>query len=186
MRNYLNTLQPSKTTCFTLVLLVLVAAAPGLCRAAVLPEKTRVYVVPVAGEVNPGMSAFIKRAVRDIPNQPSTLLVLELDTFGGRVDSALKIVDTMVNTGELKTLAWVKSKAISAGALIALSCRELTMKDNTTLGDCAPIAISNEGPQMLGEKFQSPCGPSSGHSPRETGTTRPLQKPWSPLNWRSL
>jgi membrane-bound serine protease (ClpP class) len=30
------------------------------------------------------------------------------------------------------------------------------MKHNTTIGDCAPIALSQEGPKMLGEKFQSP------------------------------
>lgn len=30
------------------------------------------------------------------------------------------------------------------------------MKHSTTIGDCAPIIFSNEGPKMLGEKFQSP------------------------------
>jgi membrane-bound serine protease (ClpP class) len=30
------------------------------------------------------------------------------------------------------------------------------MKENTTIGDCAPITMDQEGPKMLGEKFQSP------------------------------
>jgi membrane-bound serine protease (ClpP class) len=79
-----------------------------------------------------------------------------MDTFGGRVDAAFQIVDTLLNAPRGKTIAFVKTKAISAGSLIALACSELVMKRNTTIGDCAPIALTNEGPQMLGEKFQSP------------------------------
>jgi membrane-bound serine protease (ClpP class) len=79
-----------------------------------------------------------------------------MDTFGGRVDSAFQIVDTLLTIPVGKAIAYVEKRAISAGALIALSCSELVMKHTTTIGDCAPIIVSNEGPQMLGEKFQSP------------------------------
>lgn len=114
------------------------------------------YVVPVSGEVSPQMAAFIKRCVEDVPAKDNTVIVFEMDTFGGRVDSAFQIVETITGVTGVPTLAYVKKKAISAGALIALSCDRLTMKPHTTIGDCAPIMISQEGPQMLGEKFQSP------------------------------
>jgi membrane-bound serine protease (ClpP class) len=55
-----------------------------------------------------------------------------------------------------RTISFVKNKAISAGALIALSSNDLVMQPNTTIGDCAPISFTQEGPAMLGEKFQSP------------------------------
>jgi membrane-bound serine protease (ClpP class) len=116
----------------------------------------KVYVIPVSGEVEPAMAAFIKRAFRDTANEPTPLYVLEMDTFGGRVDSALQIVDTLINVPKGKTIAYVKTKAISAGALIALSCDVLYMKPGTTIGDCAPITYGGEGPKMMGEKFQSP------------------------------
>jgi membrane-bound serine protease (ClpP class) len=96
----------------------------------------------------------LKRAFRDIGDDADALTVLEIDTFGGRVDSALDMVDTLVNRSG--TIAYVKTKALSAGALIALACNELAMRNNTTIGDCAPISYSSEGPQELGEKFQSP------------------------------
>ncbi len=120
------------------------------------PPPKKVYVVPVEGEVGPSLSSFIKRAVKDIPNTPESLIIFEMDTFGGRVDSALQIVDTILNIQKPTTMAYVKTKAISAGALIALSCNTLYMKTNTTIGDCAPISYSKDGPKMLGEKFQSP------------------------------
>lgn len=118
------------------------------------PQK--VFVIPVAGDVEPGMAAFIKRAFRDTEEFKDALFVLEMDTFGGRVDSALQIVETLLDVSPRKTVAFVDNKAISAGALIALACNDLVMRPNTTIGDCAPITYSDEGPKVMGEKFQSP------------------------------
>ncbi|MEW6426667.1 MAG: NfeD family protein [Thermodesulfobacteriota bacterium] len=116
----------------------------------------RVYHIPVRGDVEPAMAAFLERAVRQSADDPEAVLVFELDTFGGRVDAALNIVDTLVQASPRRTIAFVATKAISAGALIALACNDLVMRPSTTIGDCAPITYSQEGPQMMGEKFQSP------------------------------
>ena len=119
-------------------------------------EIRRIHVIQVAGDVEPGMAAFIKRSLKEASQTPEDICILEFDTFGGRVDSALQIVESLIDIPKGKTIAFVKTKAISAGALIALACDEIVMKRNTTIGDCAPIAYSNDGPTMLGEKFQSP------------------------------
>lgn len=116
----------------------------------------KVYVIPLSGTVDPGMAAFLERSLKIPSNDPGSLCVVELDTFGGRVDSALQIVDTLLGATDVKTIAYVKNKAISAGALIALACNSLVMEHHTTIGDCAPISYSEEGPKALGEKFQSP------------------------------
>lgn len=116
----------------------------------------KVYVIPLSGTVDPGMAAFLERAIKRPAKDAAAMCVVELDTFGGRVDSALLIVDALLEVNDVKTVAYVKNKAISAGALIALACRELVMERHTTIGDCAPITYSEEGPRALGEKFQSP------------------------------
>jgi membrane-bound serine protease (ClpP class) len=122
-----------------------------------LSNTTKVFVIPVTGDVEPVMAAYIKRAVAvAVASGPDPLIILEMDTFGGRVDAALNIVDTMTNITNGQTLAFVKTQAISAGALISLSCNFLVMKQNTTLGDCAPISFAGNEAKMLGEKFQSP------------------------------
>ncbi|MFP4014138.1 MAG: NfeD family protein [Chitinispirillaceae bacterium] len=119
--------------------------------------KRTVVVVPVSGTVDPGMAAFIGRALNDaVGRYENPLIVLEINTFGGRVDAAYNIVDSIVATEEATTLAYVQSKAISAGALIALAADSLVMRRNTTIGDVAPLTMSEDGPQMLGEKYQSP------------------------------
>ena len=115
-----------------------------------------VMVVPVEGTVSPAMAAFINRALREAGTHQGAVAVLEMDTYGGEVDAAFQIVDTIVNVSGMPTVAYVKTKAISAGALIALACDRMVMKKNTTIGDVAPLTMSNDGPKMLGEKFQSP------------------------------
>jgi len=116
----------------------------------------QVYVIPLKGDVEPSMAFFLNRALRDTGNSPEALYVFEIDTFGGRVDSAFEIADILVDVPAGKTIAFVQNKAISAGALIALACNELYMRPNSTIGDVAPITQTNEGPKVMGEKFQSP------------------------------
>ncbi|WP_299978373.1 NfeD family protein [Desulfobacula sp.] len=118
-------------------------------------NKQKIYIIPVSGTVEPGMAAYVKRALEEIKNETDAVFVFKMDTFGGRVDSALEIVDTISNVPKGKTIAFVEKRAISAGALIALSSNLLFMKDNTILGDCAPIIQTQEGQKMAGEKIQT-------------------------------
>ena len=136
--------------------------------------ETQVYVISVAGEVDPGLAAYLRRAFRDIPDGEDVKVVLEIDTFGGRVDSALEMVDTILNAAPGETVAYVKTKAISAGALVALACDRLAMRHSTTIGDCAPISYSSEGPKELGEKFQSPLRAKFRALARRNGTSEVL------------
>ncbi len=144
----------SKIRLFTVYLIISVCVLPISCLAA--SSGNKVYVIPVSGEVSPGMAVFIERAIKDALAERPEVLIFEMDTFGGRVDSALQIVDAVSNISKVKTIAYVSKRAISAGALIALSCNRLVMKNGTTIGDCAPITYTKEGPKMMGEKFQSP------------------------------
>jgi membrane-bound serine protease (ClpP class) len=154
----MNVIKKTSTALFVFLLLAVLPALPvdHAAAATAMSNAKNIYVIPVEGEVSPEMSAFIARSVKDVPKGPDTLIVFELDTFGGRVDSAFEIVDTITGITGAKTLAYVKTKAISAGSLIALSCDRLVMKHGTTIGDCAPISLGPDGPKMLGEKFQSP------------------------------
>ena len=120
-------------------------------------KKASIRVIPVEGTVNPSMAYFIKRSVEKGIIEGVSIFILDMNTFGGRVDSALDISDTLTDVPENVTVfAYVSQKAISAGALIALSTKGIVMAPNTLMGDCAPISYSTDGPQMLGEKFQSP------------------------------
>ena len=117
------------------------------------PRKAALIVLE--GDVDAGMAAYAARAVRNALEGNPDLIVFEVNTYGGRLDAAFDISDTLLAV-PVPTVALVDKKAISAGALISLSARKLYMRPSTTIGDCAPIAQGSEGPIMLGEKIQSP------------------------------
>ncbi len=119
-------------------------------------EPAECAIISLHGEVDFAMSSFTQRSTKTAAEAGVSLIIFDIDTFGGRVDSALEISKTITDLTNIKTVAYISVKAISAGALISLSCNEIIMKENTTLGDCAPISVTQEGPKMLGEKFQSP------------------------------
>ena len=117
--------------------------------------KTAAWIT-LEGDVDPGMNDYARRAIEEAVSKNPDLIVFEVNTFGGRLDAAFNIVDTITSM-KIPTVALVQKNAISAGALIALSSDKLYMLPNTTIGDCAPIVQSSDGqPQIVGEKIQSP------------------------------
>ncbi|MHC4752454.1 MAG: NfeD family protein [Planctomycetota bacterium] len=42
---------------------------------------------------------------------------------------------------EAHTVAYITTEAISAGAMISVSCQDIIMLENTTIGDCAPMTL---------------------------------------------
>ena len=113
--------------------------------------------IKLEGDVEPSMYDFCARAIADALKENPDYIVFEINTFGGRLDAAFDLVDTIMAVKGPETIALVKKKAISAGSLIALACKKLYMLEATTIGDCAPIVQGGDGtPQIVGEKIQSP------------------------------
>ncbi|MBR3073495.1 ATP-dependent Clp protease proteolytic subunit [Fibrobacter sp.] len=126
---------------------------------AIKPEhkKKQAVWIKLEGDVEPAMYDFCARAIGEALDQKPDYIVFEINTFGGRLDAAFDLVDTIMAVKGPETIALVKKKAISAGSLIALACQKLYMLEATTIGDCAPIVQGGDGtPQIVGEKIQSP------------------------------
>lgn len=120
------------------------------------PKQTAVAVIPIHGEVDEGLQHFVKRAIEDALKEKPHRIVFDIDTWGGRLDAAFEISDAITGIQQCSTSAFVARKAISAGALIALSTNKVYMAPGATIGDCAPIVQTETGPQFLGEKIESP------------------------------
>jgi len=116
-----------------------------------------VVIIDLQGDVTFGLAASVKRRTEEalaLSPEPG-LLVYRIDTYGGTADSALKIADVIAGVDEPTTVAYVPRKAISAGALIAMSCREMVMGEGSKIGDCQPIIPTPEGMTRAGEKAES-------------------------------
>lgn len=136
------------------------SAVDSIGRAAtskMTADKKRAVWIKLEGDVEPSMYDFCARAIADALKENPDYIVFEINTFGGRLDAAFDLVDTIMAVKGPETIALVKKKAISAGSLIALACKKLYMLEATTIGDCAPIVQGGDGtPQIVGEKIQSP------------------------------
>ena len=60
------------------------------------------------------------------------LVVLNINSGGGHLDSAISIIDALRNT-QANTLAWISGSAYSAAGLIALSCQNVEVGEFATL-----------------------------------------------------
>ena len=111
----------------------------------------KVYVVPIQNTIDLGIPAFVNRAVNAAENNDATLLVFEINTFGGRVDAATQIKDAIAST-DIQTIAFINKRAISAGSLISLSCDKIYMTPGATIGATSVVDMSGE---KQSEKAQS-------------------------------
>ena len=59
------------------------------------------------------------------------LVVLNINSFGGHLDSAISIIDALRNT-RANTLAWISGSAYSAAGLMALSCQNVEVGEFAT------------------------------------------------------
>ena len=59
-----------------------------------------VYVIEISGEVNPGMLNYVRENIEDANNKNADLILFEVDTLGGRIDSAEKISQEILKSKE--------------------------------------------------------------------------------------
>lgn len=103
-----------------------------------IPPGATVAVVPIEGMIYGFTLDSMQRRIDQAINGGATVIVLEIDTNGGRLDAALEI-SKYIKTISVPTVAWINNKAYSAGILIASACNYIVMSPASATGDCAPI-----------------------------------------------
>jgi membrane-bound serine protease (ClpP class) len=102
-------------------------------------QASRVAVIPLRGAIDDVTAESVDRRVQLALDEGAQAIVLELDTPGGDLMSTLRICDAVKSRLPANTVAWVHPHAYSAGAIIALSAREIVMSPSAAMGDAAPV-----------------------------------------------
>jgi membrane-bound serine protease (ClpP class) len=115
-----------------------------------------VYVAPIEGIIDLGIAPFVQRVLEEAVDADAAAVILEINTFGGRVDAAVLIRDALLQA-RLRTVAFVNKRAISAGALISLAAETIAMADGGTIGAATPVTLGEPGApaQPVAEKTTS-------------------------------
>ena len=129
--------------------------------ASVAQNAATAFVVPIHGEINPARVVFVRRSIDQARDAGADYIIFEIDTFGGRVDSALQITTLIGSATDAITIAYVPASAEgtgvswSAGALISLACDRIYMGAGTSIGAAAPVFQTQTGMEMAPEKTVS-------------------------------
>jgi membrane-bound serine protease (ClpP class) len=113
-----------------------------------------VYVMPIEGTIDLGLAPFLARTIREAQQAGAAAVLLDINTFGGRVDAAVAMRDMLVNA-PVRTIAFINPRAISAGALIALATETVVMAGGGTIGAATPVVSGRSQPQIADEKSVS-------------------------------
>ena len=126
-----------------LILLLLgLAVLPTPMEAArEVVRKGDTVVIPLNGEIAPASHLFLRRAVKAAENAGAGAIVIEMNTYGGRLDSAAEITGVL-NRTTIPTYTFINTNAGSAGSLIALATRYIYMSPVSAIGAAAPVLSS--------------------------------------------
>ncbi len=114
--------------------------------------QNKIYRIPIRGEINFGLAEFLERGLRQAQEEEAKLVILDIDTLGGRVDACLEMVQHIQTVTSIPVYAYVESKSWSAGALISFACEKIIMKSGSSIGSAAPVTGAGKD---LGEKYVS-------------------------------
>ena len=123
-----------------------------------------VVAVVVKGEIDAGQPALIHKALIEAADKKADTLLVEIETFGGQVDAAVKIRD-MISDSPLRTICYIKNRAWSAGALIAISHKHIAIAPGGSIGAADPIPTTEKTIAAVKAEFAATAN-KMGRNPR--------------------
>ena len=131
---------------------ILVGFVPLLLGPSLLWAQQRVvYRIPISGTIENGLAPYVSRVLREATDAGAAAALLDIDTPGGRIDAAERIVDA-VRKAEIPVYAFVNPRAYSAGAMVALAAKEIYLAPAGVIGAATPV--DGQGTK-LAEKYVS-------------------------------
>lgn len=131
------------------------AMTPGLCRADDATAKpagpAKVVVIPVREQIAPPELYILRRGLKEAIDQGVQTVVLDMNTPGGRVDVTFEMLKALEKFPG-KTVTYINSDAISAGALISAGTDDIYFSPDGVIGAAAPV---NEDGKDIDETMQA-------------------------------
>ena len=115
---------------------------PGM-QAREVVHKGDIVVVEMHGEISPSLFMFIRRAEKTAEANGAGAIIFDLNTYGGRLDSAEQITNVL-NHATIPTYSFINTNAGSAGSLIALATQHIYMAPVSAIGAAAPVLATGE------------------------------------------
>jgi membrane-bound serine protease (ClpP class) len=135
---------------FLLCLSALLAGAAGRAAGpdaeaapAAKAAKMTVMVIPVRDEISSPVLYVLRRGLKEAEREKADLVVLDMKTPGGALDTTFDIMEALAKFSG-RTITYVDSEAMSAGAFIAASTDEIWFTPDGVIGAAAPVSATGQ------------------------------------------
>lgn len=109
-----------------------------------------VLLIPVHGPIGKTQEYVMRRAIKQAIDSGAEVLLLDMDTPGGRADIMLEMME-MLDRFEGHTIVFVNTEATSAGAVISMAADDIFMAPRSVIGSAGIITSTG---QDLGETLR--------------------------------
>lgn len=135
--------------CFSPLLLILLSCHSFLLRAN--DDSLKVMVYEIREEISKPAWRSTQLAFNKAEEIKADYIIIHINTYGGRVDIADSIRTKILNSS-IPVIGFIDNQAISAGALISISCDSIYMRPGGSIG--AATVVDQSG-QQVPDKYQS-------------------------------
>lgn len=104
----------------------------------------RVFIIPIRDDIMPPLVYVVRRGVKEAMEAHADLIIIDMDTHGGRTDSMVEIIG-IINQFKGQTVTYVNTKAFSAGALISFATQKIYMAPQSVIGAAAVVQMAPGG-----------------------------------------
>ncbi len=112
----------------------------------------------------------LRRKARRCRAAGAQLVIIDMHTWGGGVIAALDIARLIKHDlSDIYVVCYVRTRGVSAGALIALACDEIVMTPVGKIGDCAPILMGGKLEGTEREKIETVLREEFAESAKRSG-----------------
>ncbi len=125
----------------------------------------RVLVIPIREAIDLSTAVYVEREMERAPEEKIDLVVVDMDTPGGRSDASERICNAFLQNQlpadrRIPVVSFVNTDAYSAGAMISMACDRIYIATNGKIGaltgwipgpDGMPVTL----PEDVQEKFLS-------------------------------
>ncbi|NEQ68838.1 MAG: hypothetical protein F6K21_25725 [Symploca sp. SIO2D2] len=118
-------------------------------------DAMKFYVIDVKDGIGKPVLFALRNGVKEAIRLESDVVVLDMDTPGGRLDVTLEIMDILDRFAG-KTITYVRGDATSAGAIIASVTNEIYMAPRSTIGSAEAVSGGGQDiPEGMQRKIRS-------------------------------
>ncbi|MDR1783297.1 MAG: nodulation protein NfeD [Dysgonamonadaceae bacterium] len=111
-----------------------------------------IYKIRINSEINPTTRIYLSKGLQEADALGADMVLLHLNTYGGTVVDADSMRSAILYN-RIPVNVFIDNNAASAGALIAIACEKIYMREGANIG--AATVVNGQSGEAMPDKYQS-------------------------------